>query len=164
MLFDEAAKNKAGTDFEDKQICFPFAGNYINMKIHSLAVFCGSHEGLNPVFKSDAIALGKLLAQQQITLVYGGGNVGLMGAIADTVMEAGGKVTGVIPSLLLDWERQHTGITELIVTDDMHSANARSMKKAMRRSSCPADSAPSTNYLKCSPGISCRYTINISSS
>lgn len=121
MLFDEAAKNKAGTDFEDKQICFPFAGNYINMKIHSLAVFCGSHEGLNPVFKSDAIALGKLLAQQQITLVYGGGNVGLMGAIADTVMEAGGKVTGVIPSLLLDWERQHTGITELIVTDDMHS-------------------------------------------
>jgi uncharacterized protein (TIGR00730 family) len=90
------------------------------MPIQSLAVFCGSKSGINKIFTEHAIQLGKLLAENNITLIYGGGNVGIMASIADAVMEYGGKVIGIIPKLLLDWERQHEKITELIVADDMH--------------------------------------------
>jgi uncharacterized protein (TIGR00730 family) len=90
------------------------------MRIKSLAVFCGSKNGNNPLYATHAAALGKMLAQNQIKLVYGGGSVGLMGAIANAVMENGGKVTGIIPKILLAWEHQHKGITELIIADDMH--------------------------------------------
>ena len=91
------------------------------MAIQSIAVFCGSKNGNNTVFKNHAVELGVLLAKQHTTLIYGGGNVGIMGVMADTVMKQGGKVIGVIPQLLLEWERQHEGITELIVTEDMHT-------------------------------------------
>lgn len=91
------------------------------MSIQSLAVFCGSQNGNNPMFVQDATALGKLMAENNITLIYGGGSVGLMGAIANAVMEGSGKVVGVIPQVLVEWERQHKSITELVVTEDMHS-------------------------------------------
>ena len=91
------------------------------MNINSLAVFCGSKDGNNSLYKEHAIQLAESLAQHNITLVYGGGNVGIMGIIADTVMQHGGKVTGIIPKVLLEWERQHQGITELIIADDMHN-------------------------------------------
>jgi uncharacterized protein (TIGR00730 family) len=90
------------------------------MKIRSLAVFCGSKSGNNPVYSEHAAVLGKMLALNNITLVYGGGSKGLMGVLADTMMENGGNVIGVIPKLLLDWEHQHEGITELLVVEDMH--------------------------------------------
>ena len=90
------------------------------MKINSLAVFCGSKNGNNPVFAQHAARLGKMLAQNNITLVYGGGSKGIMGALADAMMENGGSVTGIIPKILLEWEHQHEGITELLVADDMH--------------------------------------------
>ena len=90
------------------------------MAIRSLAVFCGSKNGKNPLFIQHTTELGKLMAHQQITLVYGGGNVGIMGLIADEVMNNGGKVIGVIPRVLVDWERQHDSITELFVVDNMH--------------------------------------------
>ncbi|MGZ8516242.1 MAG: LOG family protein [Chitinophagaceae bacterium] len=90
------------------------------MPIHSLAVFCGSKNGNNPLYKQHTVQLGKLLAKHSITLVYGGGNVGIMGVVADEVMNNGGKVIGVIPKVLVEWERQHTGISELFVVDDMH--------------------------------------------
>lgn len=90
------------------------------MAIQSLAVFCGSKNGNNPLFAKQATELGKLMAENNITLVYGGGSAGIMGTIADSVMENGGKVTGIIPKLLLEWEVQHRGITELIICDDMH--------------------------------------------
>jgi len=90
------------------------------MPIQSLAVFCGSKSGKNTLFSLHAAQLGKLLAENKVTLIYGGGNVGIMATIADAVMAYGGKVTGIIPKLLLDWERQHEKITELIVADDMH--------------------------------------------
>lgn len=86
----------------------------------SLAVFCGSKTGLNPVFAADAAALGHWLAEQHITLVYGGGSAGLMGIVADAALEKGGRVTGIIPSLLLEWEVQHRALTELIIAEDMH--------------------------------------------
>lgn len=98
---------------------------FIYMNIQSLAVFCGSKMGGNPVFAQQAAALGKLLAENEIRLIYGGGSAGLMGLIADSVMQHGGKVTGIIPKLLLEWEVQHRGITELIISDDMHERKRR---------------------------------------
>jgi uncharacterized protein (TIGR00730 family) len=90
------------------------------MAIKSLAVFCGSKNGNNPLFTQHAIQLGKLMAVENIKLIYGGGSAGIMGTIADTVMAHSGNVTGVIPKILLEWEVQHRGITELIIADDMH--------------------------------------------
>jgi uncharacterized protein (TIGR00730 family) len=106
--------------FEDSQIYIPFVKIYRSMPIHSLAVFCGSKNGNNPLYTDHTIQLGKLLADNNITLIYGGGNVGIMGKIADEVMTNGGKVIGVIPQVLVEWERQHTGISELFIVDDMH--------------------------------------------
>jgi uncharacterized protein (TIGR00730 family) len=85
-----------------------------------IAVFCGSKNGNNPIFIQQAAELGKLMADNGMSLIYGGGKVGLMGAIADAVMNNNGKVTGVIPELLLSWEQQHQGLTELKVVKDMH--------------------------------------------
>ena len=100
---------------------FPLHLKFVyTMPVHSIAVFCGSKYGNNPLFIEHTIELGKLMAANNITLVYGGGNVGIMGTIADTVMNNGGKVTGVIPQVLVEWERQHTAITELVVVDNMH--------------------------------------------
>lgn len=90
------------------------------MAIQSLAVFCGSKNGTNPVFSQHAAELGQLMAKNNIRLIYGGGSAGLMGIIADSVMNEGGSVTGIIPKILLEWEVQHRGITELIISDDMH--------------------------------------------
>jgi uncharacterized protein (TIGR00730 family) len=92
-----------------------------SMKINSLAVFCGSMNGNNPVYSQHADELGKLLAQHNITLVYGGGSKGMMGVLADAMMENGGSVTGVIPKILVEWEHQHEGITELLIAEDMHA-------------------------------------------
>ena len=86
----------------------------------ALCVYCGSRMGSRPAYADTARSLGKSLAARGITLVYGGGNVGLMGVMADTVMAAGGKVIGVIPQALVDKEVGHHDVTELIVVHDMH--------------------------------------------
>ena len=91
------------------------------MKINSLAVFCGSKSGSNPLFEEQAKALGYLLASKRITLIYGGGNKGIMGAVSNAVLEKGGKVVGIIPEILKDREHHHQGITELIIVDNMHT-------------------------------------------
>lgn len=90
------------------------------MAIHSLAVFCGSKTGTNQLYTQHAMQLGELMAEKKIKLIYGGGSAGLMGTIADTVMKQNGNVTGIIPKILLEWEVQHRGLTELIIADDMH--------------------------------------------
>lgn len=90
------------------------------MEIKSLAVFCGSKSGNNPMFESDAKILGALIAKHNIKLVYGGGNRGMMGAVADSVLENNGLVLGIIPQLLTEWEQQHEGISELRVVENMH--------------------------------------------
>lgn len=90
------------------------------MSINSIAVFCGSRNGNNPLYKLHSTALGHILAEKNITLIYGGGNKGLMAAIANAVLEKNGKVTGIIPKLLSDWEHQHDGLTELLVVESMH--------------------------------------------
>ena len=95
------------------------------MKINSLAVFCGSKKGNNPLYLQQATVLGKIMGENNITLIYGGGSVGIMGAVADAVMSNGGKVIGIIPRKLLDWEHQHESITELMVVEDMHTRKKR---------------------------------------
>lgn len=87
----------------------------------SIAVFCGSKDGADPIFMLHARALGELLAKNHITIVYGGGNCGLMGAVANAALKENGKVIGVIPEILKERERHHTGITELIIVPDMHT-------------------------------------------
>lgn len=86
----------------------------------SIVVFCGSSEGTNPDYIQQAYVLGKTLAEQEITLVYGGAKIGVMGEIARGSLEANGKVIGVIPDFLKIREVFHTNLTELIVTQDMH--------------------------------------------
>jgi uncharacterized protein (TIGR00730 family) len=89
-----------------------------------ICVFCGSNPGVRPAYQTAAQAVGNLLAQRQIGLVYGGGSVGLMGTIADTVLAAGGQVIGVIPEALLAKEVAHAGLTELHVVSSMHQRKA----------------------------------------
>ncbi|KAF0804856.1 hypothetical protein A6D6_02773 [Alcanivorax xiamenensis] len=90
----------------------------------NIAVFCGSSSGVDPIYEQQARALARALVAQGHGLVYGGGRVGLMGVIADAVLEAGGEVIGVIPQALKDREIQHTGITELHVVENMHQRKA----------------------------------------
>jgi len=85
-----------------------------------VCVFCGSNPGVRPAYRQAAETLGRLLAVQGRTLVYGGGNVGLMGAVADAALGAGGRVVGVIPHHLVDREIGHTGVTELRTVRSMH--------------------------------------------
>ncbi|MFF3102176.1 LOG family protein [Viridibacillus arvi] len=86
----------------------------------TLGVFCGSSNGASDIYVEVAKKLGKELAKRDITLVYGGASVGVMGAVADAVLEAGGKVIGVMPSFLEKREISHKNLTELIVVDSMH--------------------------------------------
>ena len=87
----------------------------------SVAVFCGSKKGNDPIYMQHAKELGKLLGEHGITLIYGGGNTGLMGAIADAVLDKGGEVIGVIPEVLITIERQHSKISKLHIVDNMHT-------------------------------------------
>ena len=91
------------------------------MTVTSIAVFCGSQSGINPLYQQQAKELGKYLGENKIRLIYGGGSKGLMGAVADSVMAHGGEVVGVIPELLIGWEHQHEGISDLQIVADMHS-------------------------------------------
>ena len=89
-------------------------------RIGKLAIFCGSKKGKDELYARHAVQLAGILADSGTELIYGGGRKGLMGIVADTVMEKGGIVRGVIPKVLSDWEHQHEGISELFVVDDMH--------------------------------------------
>ena len=88
--------------------------------MNKLCVFCGSSMGTNLNFSSEAKKLGRLMAENDIELIYGGGSIGLMGTLADSVLECGGRVTGVIPKFLYDKEVGHDGLTELHIVETMH--------------------------------------------
>jgi uncharacterized protein (TIGR00730 family) len=89
-----------------------------------VCVYCGSSIGTQPMYREAAEAMGALLARRGIGLVYGGGNVGLMGIIADAVLAGGGEVIGVIPAALANRELAHPGVTDLRVVDSMHTRKA----------------------------------------
>ena len=90
------------------------------MPFQSLTVFCGSKNGNDPLFCEQAKGIGYLLAKNNITLIYGGGNKGIMGAVANSVLENNGKVTGIMPRFLAVPEHQHKGLTEMIEVENMH--------------------------------------------
>lgn len=89
-----------------------------------VCVFCGSSHGVRPAYTEAARRMGRLLAERGITLVYGGGNVGLMGELADAALAAGGEVIGVIPRALADREVAHLGLTDLRIVQSMHERKA----------------------------------------
>ncbi|KAB8042875.1 LOG family protein [Janthinobacterium aquaticum] len=90
----------------------------------ALCVYCGANAGITPQYAESARALARVLVSENISLVYGGGNVGLMGVIADEVLRLGGEVTGVIPTALVEREVGHTGLTRQFVVKDMHERKA----------------------------------------
>ncbi|MDY7563138.1 TIGR00730 family Rossman fold protein [Pseudomonas sp. 10B1] len=95
------------------------------MSLKSICVFCGASAGTHPAYREAAMALGRALAERQLTLVYGGGAVGLMGIVADAALAAGGEVIGVIPESLRSLEIGHNSLTRLEVVDGMHARKAR---------------------------------------
>lgn len=93
--------------------------------LNNICVFCGSNSGFLPQYRQQAEEMGRFLAFNGKTLVYGGGNVGLMGVIADEVLKHNGKVIGVIPDFLIKKEVGHTGLTELVIVQTMHERKQR---------------------------------------
>ena len=93
-----------------------------------VCVFCGSSAGTHPNYVSQMVRLGQAIAARGLELVYGGGRIGLMGVIADTVLAQGGKVTGVIPQAIMKAEVAHMGLTQLQVVQDMHDRKAMMMQ------------------------------------
>ena len=102
------------------------------MSIQSIAVFCGSKTGSHPLYVEHAKILGGILSAKNINVVYGGGDKGIMGALANSVVQHKGKIIGVMPKLLAEWEHEHLGLTELIEVADMH------VRKAMFYEKCEA--------------------------
>jgi len=98
--------------------------------IQAICVYCGSTEDVDPIYLEAAKNFGTILAAHGIRLIYGGGGVGLMGAIADAVLARNGDVTGIMPEFLLDIEVGHEGVTEMIVVDSMHSRKQKMFELA----------------------------------
>jgi hypothetical protein len=96
----------------------------VSATVKNVAIFCASANGANPVYGEAAAELARALAKRNVGIVYGGANVGLMRVVAEAALAEGGTVVGVIPSLLVDAEVAHPGITELHITDSMHSRKA----------------------------------------
>ena len=96
----------------------------------SVCVYCGSSSGIDPVYVGAATDVGKMLADEGIELVYGGGSVGLMGLVADAALAAGGRVTGVIPRRLFKAEVAHTGLTRLIEVSSMHERKMEMFRRS----------------------------------
>ena len=91
----------------------------------AICVYCGSNAGSRPAYAERAAALGERIAREGLALVYGGGNVGLMGLVADAALAAGGEVIGVIPEQLVTWEVAHKGVSRLEVVANMHERKMR---------------------------------------
>lgn len=100
------------------------------MTLNSITVYCGSNYGSIPNYCQDARKIGELIAKRGSRLVYGGGNIGMMGAVADSALAHGGEVIGVIPTFLREKEVAHTGLTELIESPDMPARKAKLIELA----------------------------------
>ncbi|NRN28319.1 TIGR00730 family Rossman fold protein [Photorhabdus heterorhabditis] len=96
----------------------------------SIAVYCGSSLGISEIYKENAIIFAKELVKREITLIYGGASVGIMGTVADTVLKEGGKVIGVIPTLLEKREISHKNLTELYIVETMHQRKSKMIELA----------------------------------
>ena len=94
-------------------------------RMKTVCVYCGSNTGIRPIYAARAAMLGERLAREHLTVVYGGGNVGLMGVLAEAALSAGGEVVGVIPEQLVGWEVAHSRLSRLEVVSPMHERKAR---------------------------------------
>lgn len=128
------------------------------MSIASVCVFCGASTGSHPAYREAAQALGQALAERKLTLVYGGGAVGLMGIVADAALAAGGEVIGIIPQSLKDKEIGHSGLTRLEVVDGMHARKARMAELSDAFIALPGASAPWKSCSRSGPGASSATT------
>jgi len=108
----------------------PFFRYLWKMEILHLCVFCSSSNLVPKPYREDAVALADRMAEERISLVYGGGSVGLMGILADRILSRGGKVIGVIPQFLRTEELAHEGLTEMIVTESMHERKIEMSRRA----------------------------------
>jgi uncharacterized protein (TIGR00730 family) len=99
-------------------------------RVATICVFCGANMGTDPEFEATAITLGASIASAGHEIVFGGGRVGLMGALADAALATGGRVTGFMPRALVDREVAHRGLSELVVTDTMHARKAAMCDRA----------------------------------
>ncbi len=99
-------------------------------RLNSLCVYCGASSQVDQRYRDAAVRLGELLAEHRVTLVYGGGRVGLMGLMADACLQAGGAVVGVIPDFLRRAEVGHGAVTELVVVDNMHERKRTMFERA----------------------------------
>lgn len=97
----------------------------MQMKIKNITIFCGSRTGNAPIYEEQAYVLGELLAEKGIRIIFGGGAIGLMGAVADGALSKGGSVTGVIPQFLIERERAHPDVQQMEVVETMHERKAR---------------------------------------
>src|ERR1700752_9166 len=95
------------------------------LSMHRIAGYCGSADGYHPAYRAEAVALGIAIAKAGLGVVYGGANVGLMGAVADAALAAGGEVIGVLPEVLAGREIAHRGLTRLETAETMHERKAR---------------------------------------
>ncbi len=96
----------------------------------SLCVFCGARFGVDPATRDTAVGLGRLLVAEDITLVYGGGGVGLMGLVANAVLDSGGRAIGIIPNFLLQREAGHPKLTETVVVETMHERKLQMFERS----------------------------------
>lgn len=114
----------------DRTTLSPASGHFNGRVMKNICVYCGSASGTNPEYAEAARRVGMILAERGLGLVYGGGQVGLMGIVADAVLNAGGQVVGVIPEPLATREVAHDGLTELIVVADMHERKAMMARRS----------------------------------
>ncbi|WP_172256081.1 TIGR00730 family Rossman fold protein [Saccharibacillus deserti] len=115
---------------------------------NSIAVFCGSREGASPAYMDSARALGREMARREIKLVYGGSRMGLMGAVANAVLENGGQAVGVLPDFMQGREIAHTGLTELIMVKSMHERKAKMAELAEGFITLPGGSGTMEEYFE----------------
>lgn len=116
--------------------------------IQTICIYCASSTQIDPVYFGHARLLGRQLAEAHIRIVNGAGNIGLMGAVSDAALEAGGEVTGVIPRFMVEQGWNHTGLTETIVVNDMHERKQTMAVFRMRLSPCRVAMEPSKSCLR----------------
>lgn len=126
----------------------------------NITVFCGSSFGTEEIYKEQAELLGKTLAKQNIGLVYGGANVGLMGAVADGALSENGTVIGVLPNFLRSKEIAHQGLTELILVESMHERKTKMSELCDGVIALPGGFGTLEELLKCLPGLNSDFIKN----
>lgn len=129
-------------------------------KLNSVCVYCGSNFNGDVQLRHAIKQLAETLVKQQIKLVYGGGSVGVMGVLANDVLELGGLVTGIIPQFLMDKEVGHKGVTEMIVTENMHQRKQKMADLSDGFVILPGGFGTLEEFLKCLPGYSLACTIS----